>query len=93
MRRFAGVTSRRGQVWANSDVEDTIVVVGEPELAGNFHGGSKPVRDLANFLSGLGGAGWCHRVARLETSRVYYMNESFFSESEAGKLPQWKRLA
>lgn len=80
-------------MWANSAADETLVVIDEPELAGDYHGGSKPVRQLANFLSGLGSTGWCHRVVKLETSRVYHVNESFFVESEAGNLRQWTRLA
>ena len=94
MRRVAGVTARRGQVWGKANNhEETLLVIGEPELTRGFFGGSKWVRDLANFLSGLGKTGWCHEVVCLETSRHHFMNESFFAESEAGQPSLFVRLA
>ncbi len=94
MRRVAGVPARRGQVWGRTNNhEETLLVIGDPELAGGFFGGNKPVRDLANFLSGLGKSGWCHEVVCLETSRLHFMNESFFAESEAGQPSLFVRLA
>lgn len=94
MRRVARVVCRRNQIWGRTDGhQETLVVVGNPEPAGDWAGGSRPIRNLANFLSGLSPSGWCHEVVCLENCKRHFMNECFFSESELGRPSPYGRLA
>lgn len=95
LRRVARVTSRKGEVWARSDGQvETIVVIHEPQLAGDWHGGVAFMTRLANIVSAMGHTGWCHEVFCLETGKRYCMNEGWFSDSERALLnASYMRLA
>ncbi len=93
MRRAAGVTCRRNQVWSRTDREETILVIGEPELTGDWGGYSATMRAFGKFLAAWSKHGWCHRVVSLEKGSVAYMNEVFFSQSEQGTPSLYARLA
>jgi hypothetical protein len=93
LRRLAGIARRRGQVWTRVDgQEETVVVIGSPEPADNWHGTNKPGVWLANLFSTLSRSGWCHQVFCLETGKHYYLNELYFAESEQGLPSIWGRI-
>ncbi len=87
LQRFAGVTSRVGQVWAREGMgKDTILVIGQPQLVEAWDG------SLSNVVAAACRVGWWHEVFSLDTNRRYFLNETWFSNSELGKSCLYERV-
>ena len=87
LRRFARVTSRVGQVWTRSDYnKETVLIIGEPMLAEEWKG------SLSNVITGACRIGWCHEAFSLDKGTRFFLNETWFSNSESGKGSIFGRL-
>ncbi len=94
LRRVANVTSRKGQVWGRLDsTRETVVVISDPQLAGDWHGGNEILARLANIAVALGPSGWCHEVFCLDSGKRSFMNETWFAQSERGVAINVARIA
>ena len=88
LQRCVRVRSRVGQVWARNDVgKDTVLVIGEPKLAEEWKG------SFANVVNAVFRGGWCHEVFSLDSGKRFYLNETWFSNSESGKGSVFGRVA
>lgn len=87
LQRCARVRSRVGQVWARSDAgKDTVLVIGAPRLAKEWDS------SLGDVLTAACRVGWCHEVFSLDTNKRFYLNETWFSSSESGKVSIFGRV-
>ncbi len=88
LQRFARVTSRVGQVWTRSDAgKETVLIIGEPMLAEEWKA------SLSNIITGACRIGWCHEAFSLDSNKRFFLNETWFSNSESGKGSVFGRVA
>jgi len=85
---------RKGQVWGRLDcTRESIVVISDPQFAGDWHGGNKFLARLTNIAAALGQSGWCHEVFCLDTGKRSFVNETRFAQSERGVAANIMRIA
>lgn len=91
LQRCARVRSRVGQIWVRSDEnKDMVLVIGDPVLTDerdNSWSGT-----AVNVIDALMRNGWCHEVFSLERGTRFFLNETWFSNSEAGDSSVFGRV-